>query len=72
MKCALCLVDKETVPVKLNVATIHGPIFENYNICKECLDLAHQAYLDRDFLVIKAGTNAAPHGAHGDAHGAHH
>jgi hypothetical protein len=73
MKCALCNVEKETVPVKLNLATIHGPKDEMFNICKECLDLAHQAYLDKDFLEVKAGTNAAPHGAHGshDAHGAH-
>jgi hypothetical protein len=69
MKCALCNVDKETVPVKLNLATIHGPKDEMFNICKECLELAHQAYLDRDFLAVKAGTNAAPHGA---GHGAHH
>ncbi|GAB6265366.1 MAG: hypothetical protein STSR0001_08110 [Methanothrix sp.] len=70
MKCALCLVEKETVPVKLNLATIHGPKDEIFYICKECLDLAHQAYLDKDFLIVKGGTNAAPHGA--DAHGAHH
>jgi hypothetical protein len=43
-----------------------------FSICKECLDLAHQAYIDKDFLAVKAGSNAAPHGAHGDAHGAHH
>ncbi|MDD1735846.1 MAG: hypothetical protein LUQ44_05000 [Methanothrix sp.] len=75
MKCALCLVDKETVPVKLNLATLHGPKDEMFNICKECLDLAHQAYIDKDFLAVKAGSNAAPHGAHGghdDAHGDHH
>jgi len=75
MKCALCLFDKETVPVKLNLATLHGPKDEMFNICKECLDLAHQAYIDKDFLAVKAGSNAAPHGAHGgheDAHGDHH
>ena len=60
MKCALCLVDKETVPVKLNLATLDGPKDEIFNICKECLDLAHQAYLDKDFLIVKGGTNAAP------------
>jgi hypothetical protein len=43
-----------------------------FSICKECLDLAHQAYIDKDFLAVKAGSNAAPHGAHGDAHDAHH
>ena len=72
MKGARCLVEKETFPVKLNLATIHGPKDEIFHICKECLDLAHQAYLDKDFLAVKAGSNAAPHGAHGDAHGAHH
>jgi hypothetical protein len=72
MKCALCLVDKETVSVKLNLATIHGPKDENFQICKECLDLAHQAYIDRDFLAVKAGTNAPPHGAAHGEHGAHH
>jgi len=71
MKCALCGVEKETVPVKLNLATIHGTKDENFPICKECLDLAHQAYLDKDFLAVKAGTGAAPHGSH-EAHGEHH
>ncbi len=72
MKCALCNVDKETVPVKINLATIHGPKDGMVEICKECLDLAHQAYLDRDFLAVKAGTNAAPHGSTGGEHSEHH
>lgn len=71
MKCALCNVEKETVPVTINLATIHGPKDTKVDICKECLDLAHQAWLDKDFLGAKAGTGAAPHGAHG-SHGAHH
>ncbi len=72
MKCALCNVDKETLRVKLDLATIHGPKSDMFDICKECLDLAHEAYLDRDFLAIKAGTNAPPHGSHGEAHEEHH
>ena len=73
MKCALCNVDKETLPVKLNLATIHGPKYEMSDVCKECLELAHQAYLDRDFLAVKAGTNAAPHGSsHGEGHSEQH
>ena len=71
MKCALCNVDKETVPVKINLATIHGPKNDSVDICKECLDLAHQAYLDKDFLAVKAGTNAAPHGSHSEGHQEH-
>ncbi|NPV62532.1 MAG: hypothetical protein HPY61_07865 [Methanotrichaceae archaeon] len=71
MKCALCNVEKETVPVTINLATIHGPKDTQVNICKECLDLAHQAWLDRDFLIVKAGSGAMPHGAHG-SHDAHH
>lgn len=72
MKCALCNVDKETVPVKLNLATIYGTKDENFPICKECLDLAHQAYQDKDFLAAKAGTGATPHGGAHEAHGEHH
>jgi hypothetical protein len=73
MKCQLCGVDRETLPVKAKQATIHGLMDTSFNICKECLDLSHQAYLDKDFLIVKAGTNAPPHGAgHGEAHDAHH
>lgn len=60
MKCALCLVEKETLPVKLNLATIHGPKDEMFDICKECLDSAHQAYIDKDFLAVKAGNRRKP------------
>lgn len=73
MKCQLCLVDKETVPVKAKQATIHGLKDTTFHICQECLELSHQAYLDKDFLIVKAGSNAPPHGAgHEEGHGAHH
>ena len=73
MKCQLCGVDKETVIVKAKQATIHGLKDTTFNICKECLELSHQAYLDKDFLIVKGGTNAAPHGAgHAEAHGESH
>jgi hypothetical protein len=73
MKCQLCGVEKETVPVKAKQATIHGPKDTSFNICRECLDLSHQAYLDKDFLIVKAGSNAPPHGSgHGEVHGASH
>ncbi len=61
MKCDLCGVDKETVPVKINLATIQGPKDSMFNICKECLELSHQAYLNKDFLAVKAGTGGAGH-----------
>lgn len=73
MKCELCGVEKETLPVKAKQATIHGQKDTTFVICRECLELSHQAYLDKDFLIVKAGTNAAPHGAgHAEAHGANH
>ena len=73
MKCELCNVERETVPVKINLATITGPKDSTMNICKECLELAHQAYLNRDFLAVKAATGGAAHGGHNSGHGgAHH
>jgi hypothetical protein len=73
MKCQLCGVNRETVVVKAKQATIHGLMDTTFNICKECLELSHQAWLDKDFLIVKAGSNAAPHGAgHAEAHGASH
>jgi hypothetical protein len=61
MKCQLCGVEKETVPVKAKQATIFGPKDTKFSICKECLELSHNAYLDKDFLWVKAGTGGAGH-----------
>jgi len=54
MKCQICGVDKETLPVKAKQATIHGPQDTVFHVCKECLEAAHQAYLDKEFLLKKA------------------
>jgi hypothetical protein len=61
MKCQLCGVDKETVPVKAKQATIHGLKDTTFNICKQCLELSHEAYENRAFLEVKAGTGAPEH-----------
>ncbi|NYT02529.1 MAG: hypothetical protein GKC10_07220 [Methanosarcinales archaeon] len=61
MKCQLCGVEKETFPVKAKQATIHGLKDTTFHICQECLELSHQAYLDKDFLMVKAGTGGAGH-----------
>jgi hypothetical protein len=61
MKCQLCGVDKETFPVKAKQATIHGLTDTTFNICQECLELSHKAYLDKEFLMVKGGTGGAGH-----------
>ncbi|MBN1323928.1 MAG: hypothetical protein JW986_08050 [Methanotrichaceae archaeon] len=61
MKCQLCGVDKEIFPVKATQATIHGPKQTTFYICQECLELSHQAYLDKEFLLVKGGTGGKGH-----------
>ncbi len=61
MKCQLCGVDRETVPVKAKQATIFGLKDTTFNICHECLELSHQAYQNKEFLAVKAGTGGAGH-----------
>jgi hypothetical protein len=70
MKCQLCGVDKETVPVKAKQATIHGLKDTTFNICQQCLELSHETYKNKDFLAAKAGTGAAEH--HASGHGSEH
>ncbi len=55
MRCQLCGVDKETLPVKAKQATIHGPEDTVFHICKECMEVTHQAYQDKEFLLKKGG-----------------
>ncbi|MHC1594826.1 MAG: hypothetical protein ACXQT2_05910 [Methanotrichaceae archaeon] len=55
MRCQLCGVDKETLSVKAKQATIHGPEDTVFHICKECMEVTHQAYLDKEFLLKKGG-----------------
>jgi len=54
-------VDKEIFPVKATQATIHGPKQTTFYICQECLELSHQAYLDKEFLLVKGGTGGKGH-----------
>ncbi len=55
MKCQICAVDKETLPVKAKQATIHGLKDTVFHVCKECLEAAHESYMDKDFLLKKGG-----------------
>ncbi|KUK44241.1 MAG: hypothetical protein WCY97_06700 [Methanothrix sp.] len=55
MKCQICAVDKETLPVKAKQATIHGPKDTVFHVCKECLEAAHESYSNKEFLLKKGG-----------------
>jgi hypothetical protein len=55
MKCQICAVDKETLPVKAGQATIHGLKDTVFHVCKECLEAAHKSYIDKEFLLKKGG-----------------
>lgn len=55
MKCQMCAIEKETLPVKAKQATIHGIKDTVFNVCKECLEAAHISYLDKEFLLKKGG-----------------
>lgn len=55
MECQLCLVEKDTVPVKAKQATIFGPEDTVFNVCKECLETCHQVYVDKEFYAKKGG-----------------
>jgi hypothetical protein len=55
MKCQLCYVEKDTLPVKAKQATIFGSKDTVFHVCKECLLACHEAYLDKEFLAKKGG-----------------
>ena len=55
MKCQICAVDKETLPVNAKQATIHGLKDTVFHVCQECLEAAHESYSNKEFLLKKGG-----------------
>ncbi len=55
MKCQICAVDKETLPVKAKQATIRGLEDTVFHVCKDCLEAAHESYSNKEFLLKKGG-----------------